>query len=370
MLGPQFLHLMTVSRRSNRAGQCVDQILGEVERIPTYSAHVAEPTLPELVAGMPLPELRAAHDLMVAGASTTVRIGDQVRHRAIRRDRRTLLAAIASYPLTWHQIGHYPLMLIRLAEWETATVAWARATFGGAFATAVRHRDEERPHLHLYALPLGLEGVDANLLHPGMLARQETLKRLKTDGVSARDATRAANIAYREAMREVQDDYHRAVGEPCGLTRRGPNRRRLPRSAWQMEKRDAVLRAERLAAIETREAHVEARSHAQDMRDHEQDALDRVQEARTAALGLAVSLVAEGRLRLVQGRIQAPPEHHQDLLLVWPEIGPAIRQLVALRGRWNGGLLQVRDLLRHDDMPADLRNEAAQLLKEQCSRHP
>lgn len=42
-------------------------------------------------------------------------------------------------------------------------------------------------------------------------------------------------------MRAFQTDYFDAVGEPCGLLRDGPNRRRLKRSEWARE-RDAAKR--------------------------------------------------------------------------------------------------------------------------------
>ena len=44
---------------------------------------------------------------------------------------------------------------------------------------------------------------------------------------------------YRDAMRLVQDDYHRDVAAYIGLTRIGPGRKRLDRDEYMAMKADA-----------------------------------------------------------------------------------------------------------------------------------
>jgi hypothetical protein len=223
----------------------------------------------------------------VAGAFTTAQLNGKLRRRAVRKDRHTLVGLIASYPLSWNQVGHYPHVLAHLEAWEQATIRWARDQLGPCFASAIRHRDELYPHLHIYALPVGLEGIDATLLHVGKRAKREALRALLADGVPKREALRAANLVHREAMREWQDDYYRVVSEPLGLTWTGPKRRRLSRAEWQAETREARLRAERLAMLEAREAHADDRKYEQDMRDQDQDVRESALEAREEALALA-----------------------------------------------------------------------------------
>lgn len=55
-------------------------------------------------------------------------------------------------------------------------------------------------------------------------------------------------VAYRAAMRQFQDDYHRAVGAPCGLLRDGPRKARL--STKQHAARKAVAAQMRAASAE------------------------------------------------------------------------------------------------------------------------
>lgn len=42
-MGAQFAHIQTFSRKKNKVGQCVDQVIGELLREALYSGHVPEP---------------------------------------------------------------------------------------------------------------------------------------------------------------------------------------------------------------------------------------------------------------------------------------------------------------------------------------
>ena len=59
-----------------------------------------------------------------------------------------------------------------------------------ALVAVIEHQDEANPHLHFYAIEP--EGLDVKRIHEGWQA--------KHDGQD-----------YRDAMRLVQDDYHRDV---------------------------------------------------------------------------------------------------------------------------------------------------------------
>lgn len=242
-MGAQFAHIQTVSRKRNRAGQCVDQVIGELQREALYSAHVPEPAPPEVVDGISPEQLRAAHDAMIRAAETQYRLNGEVKTRAVRQDRHTLVTAVASYPVPYDEIRGDPEQEKALKEWEDTNVRFFRKLFGKHYRATYRHVDETYPHLHIYALPENVPGIDAQLLHPGKAARKTVEAECKAAGMSPREAVKAGNRALKSAMRDWQDLYYRDVGEPCGLLRDGPRRLRLSRAQYKARQSEARLRS-------------------------------------------------------------------------------------------------------------------------------
>ena len=245
----QFAHIQTFSRKKNKAGQCVDQVIGELLREALYAAHVFEPAPPEVVDGISPEQLRAAHDAMVAAAQTQFRIKGEVRTRAVRQDRHTLVTAVASYPVPYAEIRGDPEKEKALKVWEEANVRFFKKCFGPYYRATYRHVDETYAHLHIHALPKGVPGIDAGLLHPGKAAKKKVETKCKADGMPTREVVKAGNQALKSAMRDWQDMYYRDVGEPCGLLRDGPRRRRLSRAQYQAEKHAAHLRSRSTLAV-------------------------------------------------------------------------------------------------------------------------
>lgn len=242
-MAAQFAHIQTFSRKKNKAGQCVDQVIGELLREALYAAHVFEPAPPEVVDGISPEQLRAAHDAMVAAAQTQFRIKGEVRTRAVRQDRHTLVTAVASYAVPYAEIRGDPEKEKALKVWEEANVRFFKKCFGPYYRATYRHVDETYAHLHIHALPENFPGIDAGLLHPGKAAKKKVETKCKADGMPSREVVKAGNQALKSAMRDWQDMYYRDVGEPCGLLRDGPRRRRLSRAQYQAEKHVAHLRS-------------------------------------------------------------------------------------------------------------------------------
>lgn len=251
-MGPQFAHIQTYSRKRNRAGQSVDQVFGELTRETSYAHHVPEPAPPGVVDGISPADLRAEHDAMVSAAREKVHIKGTLQYRAVREDRHTLATAIASYPLTRTEIAGNLEQEQALRAWEAANVIFFRKLFGSHYRATYRHTDETYPHLHVYALPVGIAGLDAQLLHPGKAAKKVAEARCKADGMPLRDAVATGNAALKAAMRDWQDRYFREVGEPCGLLRSGPNRERLSRAQYKAREAEARLRS--TSVLEKRKA--------------------------------------------------------------------------------------------------------------------
>lgn len=273
MSGPQFINLQTFSKKANKGGQSIDQVWAEVERDPEYSHHVENPKAPQLIHGVSVDELRGLHDAMIEGAATPVLMKDgTTRSRAIRKDRHTLLSAVASYPVPRVAVEASKEETARYLEWRDRTVAFLAEKYGTQLKTVLQHDDEPHLHIHGYVIPDLRPDANALLLHDGKAAKLQAEEKAKREGLEPRAAVKIGNLALKAAMRDFQDAYHAQVGAPCGLTRTGPKRRRLTREQWKQEKEVAkkasVIEQRRAVAaldrreldISHREAEIEARA--------------------------------------------------------------------------------------------------------------
>lgn len=244
MSGPQFIHIQSYSSKANPAGQSVVQILGEAARQPEYSAHVDSPTPPKVLYGVTPDEVREKHDEMVKSRTIEVKLGNgKTAKRGIRKDRHTLLTAVASYPLLTRQVGESSPDSMAYERWIDLNLKWLRDKFGERLVSVIEHVDEEHPHLHAFILPLDDPDCMARRLNPAWKAKEETETLAKTDGRPAKEAVKLGNRAYKESGRDLQDDYYTKVGLPAGLTRTGPKRERLSRQQWKARKDAAKLTA-------------------------------------------------------------------------------------------------------------------------------
>ncbi|MGS4987496.1 hypothetical protein ACVDG9_05980 [Roseibium sp. RP-7] len=245
-MGYQFIHLEAYSRKADSKGRSVDWVLAEARRDPEASLHVDTPAPPELVHGVSLDELAALHGELADVATTTLKNG---RARKIRKDQKSLLTVVASYPTPLKEVTVNSAEHESLKSWEQRTVEWLHSLYGDDLVSVVRHKDERYPHLHAYILPKSDPELRALRMHPGHEAKRRVMDTHPTSD-SKKDLNRIGDRAYRDAMRGWQDSYHKAVGIPSGLTRLGPARRRLSREAWHAEQvaARAVKAAERRAA--------------------------------------------------------------------------------------------------------------------------
>ena len=232
----QFVHLETYARKTDKHGRSVGYVLDEAERMPGATPHVDKPRPPEVVAGMPLAELRALHGERAGAAMTTDAKGKSKR---VRVDQHTLATVVASHPGGTEE---------EVARWEALTVAWLRESYGDALATVVRHVDEGHPHLHAYVLPDG--EMRARAFHPGVQAKDSARSEATAAGEDGKAANRRGDVAYKAAMRGWQDSYWERVGLPCGLARLGPARRRLTRAGWQAEQHQVRTAASLMDKVE------------------------------------------------------------------------------------------------------------------------
>jgi len=252
----QFIHLEAFSRKGDGKGRSTAFVLGEARRDPESSVHVANPSPPIVVYGSTIEEVERLHAAAADAAVTTPKGG---KPRRIQKTQHTLMTVVASHPLTMDEVRADPEKRREAEEWEKRTVGWLRSQYGDKLVAVVRHEDESHYHLHAYVLPDD-PAMRANAMHPGQTAKAAVMAAGPVEGEDSKALNKRGDAAYKAAMREWQDSYHEAVAIPCGLTRLGPQRRRLTRAEWQAEQVQAkALRStiERAQAVKAKiETHI------------------------------------------------------------------------------------------------------------------
>jgi len=294
-MGYQFVHLESYARKADAKGRSTDFIFAEASRKPEASVHVENPAPPVVVYGVDVSTVQEIHDTAAAEATIAVK-GGYVRKLA--KDKKTLHTVVASYPATMAEIRDDPVKRKEAEEWEKRTINWLRSQYGDDLKSVIRHEDEEYFHIHAYVVPVDEPGMSALKFHPGVTAKRAIMDSGK-DGEDRKALSKRADAAYKRAMREWQDSYHKAVAVPCGLTRLGPQRRRLSRDEWQREQVQArslqrvVQQARKLKA--DGEAYID-RTKA----DAAQVTADAARSQEAARKSAAAALAAQDRARQEQ----------------------------------------------------------------------
>ncbi|MGO4441618.1 hypothetical protein [Rhizobium sp. RAF56] len=229
----QFIHIQAYARQE-KDGRSVDFVIGEADRHPAHSMHVENPLPSEVIYGLPLAAVREQHDRLVASTKQVTSGGVA---RGIRTTQKTLLTVVASHPIRSDEARADPDKARAVELWEHRTIRWLSLRFGSQIVSVVRHADEPYRHLHAFVLPA--KEMRALELHPGYSAKAAVMR----GGASTEEERVALNrhgdLAFKNAMREWQDDYYKQVGAPSGLARIGPAKRRLSRQAWRLEAKSA-----------------------------------------------------------------------------------------------------------------------------------
>jgi hypothetical protein len=229
----QFIHAETYSRKTTGKKFSVFQILAEAKRTEGSCPHVENPQEPNLIYGIGLDELEALHDKMASEAKMTNSKGQT---RSIRKDQQTLGTVVLSFPSiakgedpkAYHQ---------NYEQWKALSVEWLKEQYGDELKTVIEHTDESHPHLHAYMLPADLKANKYNL---GKIAKDAFMSSDDAKQIEdLKERNKCGDRAYKQAWRDWQDSYFERVGIPCGMSRIGPGKRRLTRSAWQNEQKQA-----------------------------------------------------------------------------------------------------------------------------------
>lgn len=374
MGGPTFAHIQTWSRKANKAGQSVSQVIAEAIRDPAYSTHVEHPVPPCVLLGDPGTFL-ADHDAHVAARTTRVELADgSVRSRAIRQDRHTMASVVMSYPVPRAAITTDEAKA-RLASWERRNLDWLRETYGDQLRVVLAHEDEEHPHLHAWLLPED-PGADATTLHPGKVAKKKVEAQAKDQGLEPREAIKLGNRALKVAMTDWQDRYYQAVGVPEGLTRTGPRRRRLTREQWKAEKAAALATAvalKRGAEAEAIRAAADARAaqldeHVRAFRTKRDQVVQQINSAASEIKDTRRQILVDLKC-LDAERIEIADERRdleagqRELVVGQMQLAADRAEVEGLRERLRRGLQAVARWLRRPDLTAEARADGQHLVR-------
>lgn len=329
------MHLEGYARKADAKGRDTDFIFSEASRKPEASIHVENPSPPVVVYGVNVEAVQEMHDAAAASAMVTVKGG---KTRKLRSDQKTLHTIVASHPLRMDEIRADPDKRREAEAWEKLTVEWLQHQYGDDLKSVIRHEDESHFHIHAYVLPISDPELKAQKYHPGATVKRSVVDAGTTEGEDQKALMKRANAAYTQAMREWQDSYFEAVAVPCGLTRLGPQRRRLSRDEWQREQ----VQAKALHQVVQRARKVKADGEAYISRkkaDAAKIATDAVRVQEAARKVAAAAMAAQDRARYEREQAQAAMAHAERY------------------SGWAGRLRAVWDKFRESKMAGRIRNE-------------
>jgi hypothetical protein len=235
-MASQFIHYEDYAQKADSYRKSTGFIFGEVSRQATMSDHIASSRPPVIVYGASVEEAKRFHNAKANEASIQVKGG---RQRKIRADQKTLASIVISHPYLLEDAEQNPKMMAELRIYEQNSIDWLKDTFGNDLISVIRHDDEPHAHWHALILPLGDPEFKASKLHPGKAAKAKVMQDASLKTLDSKLLNKKGDMAYQAAMRAFQDSFYQKVSKPAGLTRLGPQVRRLTRAEWHLEKKQA-----------------------------------------------------------------------------------------------------------------------------------
>lgn len=346
----QFVHMTAYSRKGDGKGRSTSFVFGEARRDPSASVHVPNPSPPVVVFGVGVDEVERLHDATADAATTRPKGG---KPRKVQKSQHTLMTVVASHPHSMEEVRADPGKRREAEEWEKRTVAWLRSQYGDKLVSVIRHEDESHYHLHAYVLPKD-PAMRANGLHPGQCAKAAVMAAGPIDGEDVKSLNRRGDVAYKQAMRSWQDSYHETVAIACGLTRLGPQRRRLTRAEWQAEQVQA--RALKTTIERAKVVKEKGESFISATKDDAARITAEVAAAKAEAdRQLAAARVATDAAKLTQDKAVAEQRKARSMMARVREEAARVREATARLQRLPGALRSVFDGFRRSKVAARIR---------------
>lgn len=114
-------------------------------------------------------------------------------------------------------------------DYKKESIKYLKEKYGDRLKSVIEHTDEPHPHFHFYVI--GNPGERFELLHDGRRAMLENKDKVK----------RIQNRAYKQAMREFQEDFYSKVSFKFGLMKTGPKRKRTDKRSYHDAQREILL---------------------------------------------------------------------------------------------------------------------------------
>lgn len=346
----QFVHLEAYSRKGDGKGRSTSYVFNEARRDPAASVHVSNPSSPVVVYGSTIDDVEAMHDATADAATTTPKGG---KPRRIQKTQHTLMTIVASHPLTMDEVHANPTKRREAEEWERRTVEWLRSQYGDKLVSVIRHEDEGYFHVHAYILPND-PAMRAAALHPGQVAKAIIMAAGPAEGEDVKALNKRGDQAYRAAMRAWQDSYHETVAVACGLTRLGPQRRRLTRAEWQAEQVQA--KALRTTLDRAREVKRKGESMIAATKDDAARIAEKAAAAKAEAdRQLAAAKVATEAAKAAQDKAVAEQRRALSMMARVRQEAARVREATARLQRLPGALRSLFDGFRKSKVAARIR---------------
>lgn len=250
-------------------------------RHPSGCHHLSDTEQPHLLFGVH-PDAVIERGLELATQAIGIRITTPI-----------LLAGVMTWPVLRKEIEQNEEEKKKYLAWRADAITYAQQEWGGDLKCIVEHVDEDRLHLHYWALPplrpdrqLRIADVDF-----GRRAANE-VKNAGGTGRQQRDASA-------RAMKEFQDRYHAEVGVKHGLERLGPVRLRLTRQEWKERKAEAQRIADAWQRLHRDHEELQAAANAH-VAARTTEARRAADEAAAAAARRAEQQVAEIKAQATQ----------------------------------------------------------------------
>jgi hypothetical protein len=286
-------------RKGAAAWSNIAGVTAEAARVPSASNHVKERFEPLILFGVG--PLAAGTLALQRATSARDAIG-----RKLRKDGCALLAGVVSYPAERKALDAIDRDAYGL--WCQDVLAFLKRHFGDHLISVVEHTDDRFLHLHYFVVPTldARNRLNVNQLHPGC--------RAKAAAEAAGAGKKAGDTAYRAAMREWLDDFHREVSAFHRHDRYGPKRAHLSRRRWQMEKEIEAERSRTLEDAGRHAAEVEAaaRRRAREYYAAPYRASEQRNQALAAALAAETAQRLKGQVALRAERQAADARHRAD----------------------------------------------------------
>ena len=239
----------TEKKGTKKGGKTMYDIVGEADRQEGYTEHLENPEEPVLLYGVPYSEA-------VKAAEEWCEQNKEIRHDKKKKKRFNELTGEEE---EYIEIVERKIALKKTAQcciagvisappdmteedWKNYrddSVEFLKKKFGNRLKTVVEHTDENyntenfkdvlHLHLHFFVVPEINEKIED--IHPGLKAKREA-DFLWGDREASAKATkeerslsrRTGDKAYRNAMREEQDEFYDAVSYKYNLNRKGKKR--------------------------------------------------------------------------------------------------------------------------------------------------